>query len=74
MCYFIIVATYLLQIEVLRSEMHCEMTWLHEVASMHEQQLISLRYARKRVIETAVTASWRKRAQALAHDVFLAWR
>ncbi|GAX73006.1 hypothetical protein CEUSTIGMA_g458.t1 [Chlamydomonas eustigma] len=61
------------QIEVLRSEMHCEMTWLHEAVNMQEQQLMSWRLTRKRVIETAVAASWRRRAKALAQDVFMAW-
>jgi hypothetical protein len=62
------------QIEVLRSEMHCEMLGLHEAVMEREMQLQGAKQARRRAIEAAVSSAWRKMDLASVQESFLGWR
>ena len=61
-------------VEILRSEMHCEMLRLHEAVLARELQLQAVKGARRRAIEAAVSASWRKLDRAAMQSTFGAWR
>lgn len=62
------------QVEVLRSEMHYEMLGLHEAVVAREFQLQGAKVARRRAIEAAVSAMWRKMALSTVQTSFWVWR
>ena len=61
-------------IEILRSEMHCEMAQLHEAIMVREEELQANKLARRRAIEAAVSASWRRVDRAAVQAAFHSWR
>ncbi len=49
------------------------MVRLHEEVRARDQQLLAAKQARRRAIEAAVSASWRRVAQAIMQKVLQAW-
>jgi hypothetical protein len=61
-------------IEILRGEMQCEMLRQHEAILAREIQLQACKLARRRAIEAAVTALWRRKDRKATFTAFLTWR
>ena len=54
--------------------MHCEMAQLHEAIMVREEELQANKLARRRAIEAAVSASWRRVDRAAVQAAFHSWR